>query len=300
MIKHLRHIEIDKDAWDARLMRCANRIWYAQSWVLDLACPDWEALIDEEADAMMPLTVRRKWGLAYLYQPLGIQQLGVFAAHPERVSQEAFIAAIPKRMRYMDILLNESMLPSGIAAADLILLQNQVLAATDAIDALRSRYSKGHRRNLKDAADLHEIELTPSAFETLFHRTTGKRFGPSSVKGLGAFMRVLSEGIERGQCEVRALARDQEPMAAACFATWQGRSIMLKSANTEAGHPAKAMFVLIDAWIARHAGTGMLLDFAGSNTPSVARFNAGFGAVPRTYFRLRRNRLPLPLRWLKQ
>lgn len=59
------------------------------------------------------------------------------------------------------------------------------------------------------------------------------------------------------------------------------------------------MFHLTDAWIARSAGTGMLLDFAGSNTPSVARFNAGFGAVTRPYFRLRRNRLPLLARWLK-
>ncbi|MBK6342369.1 MAG: GNAT family N-acetyltransferase [Flavobacteriales bacterium] len=300
MIKHLRHNEIDKGAWDARLMRSANRLWYAQSWVLDLACPDWEALVDEEADAMMPLTVRSKWGLPYLYQPLGIQQLGVFAAHPGRVSPEAFIAALPKRIRYMDILVNGSMLHSGIATTEAVPQQNQELVATDALDTLRSHYSKGHRRNLKDAADLHEIALPVSAFETLFRRTTGERFGPSSVKGLEVFLSVVSEGIARGQCEVRALAKDQEPMAAACFATWQGRSIMLKSANSESGHSAKAMFVLIDAWIARHAGTGMLLDFAGSNTPSVARFNAGFGAGPRTYFRLRRNRLPLPLRWLKQ
>lgn len=300
MIKHLRHSEIDKGAWDARLMRCPNRLWYAQSWVLDLACPGWEALVDDEADAMMPLTVRRKWGISYLFQPLGLQQLGVFSAQAGGALHRAFIAALPMRIRYLDILLNEAMPLTGAETAGLTLQQNQVLLTNEAIDALRSRYTKGHRRNLKDAADLKEIGLSPDAFEALFRRTTGERFGPSSMNGLETFMRVMSQGIARGQCEVRALASDQEPLAAACFSTWQGRSIMLKSANTDAGHSAKAMFVLIDAWIARNAGSGMLLDFAGSNTPSVSRFNAGFGAESRTYFRLRRNRLPLPLRWIKQ
>ena len=38
MIRHLRHEEIDKQAWDARLGRCATPWWYGRSWVLDAAC----------------------------------------------------------------------------------------------------------------------------------------------------------------------------------------------------------------------------------------------------------------------
>ncbi|MFZ1692752.1 MAG: GNAT family N-acetyltransferase [Flavobacteriales bacterium] len=300
MIKHLRHGTIDKAAWDARLLRSGNRNWYAQSWVLDAACPGWEALVDEAADAMMPLTLRRKWGINYLYQPLGLQQLGVFAPKPDHALHMDFFAALPEEIRYIDILLNEGMRFAGDEVGGLISCQNQVLRPNDSIDELRARYAKGHRRNLKDASPLEEAALSPLEFEDLFRRTTGKRYGPSAVKGLEAFMRVVKEGIARGQCEIRALAIGGEPLAAICFAAWQGRSILLKSANTEAGQEAKAMFLLVDAWIARHADSGTLLDFAGSNTASVARFNAGFGAEATTYFRLRQNRLPTPLRWLKR
>ena len=47
MIRHLRHTDIDKGQWDKLLLQCSDRLWYAQSWVLDLCCPQWEALIAE-------------------------------------------------------------------------------------------------------------------------------------------------------------------------------------------------------------------------------------------------------------
>jgi hypothetical protein len=81
---------------------------------------------------------------------------------------------------------------------------------------------------------------------------------------------------------------------------WEGRSILLKSANDERGQEQQAMFHLIDHCITSRAGSGILLDFAGSNTPSVARFNAGFGARSSVYLHLVRNRLPPPLRWFKR
>ena len=299
MIRHQRHNEIDKAAWDARLLRCANKLWYAQSWVLDLACPGWEALIDDDSGAMMPLTCRRKWGIDYLYQPLGLQQLGLFAPVLSGELCDRFLDAVPARFRYVDIALNEAM----IAVDDdgtLSLAINQVLSATSDNATMRASYSTGHRRNLKEAGSgMVPAELDVAGFEALFRRTTGARFGASAVKGLSDFMAVVHEGMKRGQCSIAALSDEHEVAAAACFATWEGRSILLKSANTEAGHRAKAMFRITDDWIERHASTGTLLDFAGSNTPSVARFNEGFGAVTGNYFRLRRNRLPLLARWLK-
>jgi hypothetical protein len=300
MIEHRRHQEIDKAAWDARLLRCPNRLWYAQSWVLDRMCPAWEALIDADADAQMPLTARRKWGIDYLFQPIGLQQLGVFAAQPSDELHQAFVKAIPHRFRYIDIMLNATMRPGGDPGCTWEARRNQVIHADRPIERLRAGYAKGHQRNLKGASIGGEPEFNATDFEALFRRTTGARFGKSAVTSLEDLIGVIEEGMARGQCTVKALSIDGRPEAAACFANWGERSILLKSANTQAGYHAKAMFRITDAWIDEHAGSGMLLDFAGSSTPSVARFNAGFGAEERTYFRLRRNRLPLPLRWLKQ
>ena len=88
--------------------------------------------------------------------------------------------------------------------------------------------------------------------------------------------------------------------AAVCFMTWLGRSILFKSASDARGREAKAMFHLIDRHIRSITGECTILDFAGSNTPSVARFNDGFGARTSVYLRLRRNELPFPLNLFKQ
>ncbi|MBK9177299.1 MAG: GNAT family N-acetyltransferase [Flavobacteriales bacterium] len=300
MIRHLRHNEIDKERWDASLLQCVNRMWYAQSWVLDCASPGWEALVDDSVQAVMPLTHRRKWGIDYLFQPLGLQQLGVFAAQPSAEVHARFMDALPKRFRYADILLNEAMQTWELDDDRLIPCTNQVLPLNAGVEQIRAAYAKGHRRNLKERYSVSWSMLSATEFTRLFAATTGKRYGRSALRGLAGLTEVIEQGIANGQCEVVALSHEGKPIAAACFATWQGRTILLKSANTEEGHDARAMFRIVDAWIERMSGRDLLLDFAGSNTPSVARFNAGFGAQPKVYLRLMRNRLPLPLRWIKR
>lgn len=300
MIRHLRHGDIDKAAWDAMLVRCANRLWYAQSWVLDRMSPGWEALVDEATGALMPLTHRRKAGIDYLFQPLGLQQLGVFSPQPGAEAHDRFLEAIPERFRYIDIALNEAM--QGLEQRDGVsAFINQLIQLDAPAEVLRERYDQGHRRNLRrTSVDLVPGAVGPEAFEALFRATTGRRFGPSAVKGLHAFIRTVADGIDRGQCALEGRYQGDELVAAICTASWEGRIILLKSAATERGQAARAMFHFYDALIARHAGHGSLLDLAGSMTPGVARFNAGFGARATTYFRLRRNRLPLPLRWIKR
>lgn len=300
MIEHTAHTDIEKERWDAGLLACSNRLWYAQRWVLDLACPRWEALVDEESGAMMPLTWRRKWGVDYLFQPLGLQQLGVFAPEAAQADLIRFLVSIPARFRYWDIAVQEMPGLRGLLDGRVVQRVNQTLRMDRSIDQLRTAYAKNHLRNLKRDDGLERTDMDVKSFAGLFRATTGARFGADAVHGFDEFTLVMEEGVRRGQCVVRALKKDDEVLAAACFATWEGRSILLKSANTARGQDAHAMFRLIDDWVAEHAGSGILLDFAGSNTPGVARFNAGFGAESGVYLRLVRNRLPMPIRWLKR
>ncbi|MBL7983340.1 MAG: hypothetical protein JNM91_00005, partial [Flavobacteriales bacterium] len=109
MIRHLRNEEIDRQQWDRLLDQCPDRLWYARSRVLDRMAPGWEALIDDQLGILMPLTWRRKWGIHYLYNPYGAQQLGVFNANHDPDRTTAFLAAVPGRFRYIDIWLNAAM-----------------------------------------------------------------------------------------------------------------------------------------------------------------------------------------------
>jgi len=303
MINHLRHSEIDKAQWDTLLLKCSDRLWYMQSWVLDVSCPGWEALVDVEHGAIMPLLWRRKFGIDYLYQPYGIQQQGVFATTPDASLHQAFLQAVPTRFNYWDIHVNASMHIAPMDGVKIAENTNQTLVLDRDIDTMRAAYSTGHRRNVRKAIEAFpEVseDLAIPEFIALFQRTTGSRFASIPEGGL-ELMRQLMEGAkQKGQCRIMSVMASGSAIAAVCFMEWDGRCILLKAATDEVGKEKRAMFRLVDHCIVKHAGTGMILDFAGSNTASVARFNTGFGAVTSVYLHLHRNRLPAPLRWIKR
>lgn len=302
MIAHLSHDEIDKVKWDELLLRCPDRLWYAQSWVLDLCCPQWEALVSDDG-AIMPLIWRRKFGIDYLYQPYAIQQQGMFAPHHDERADTAFLDAVPPRFRYWDIHLNAAMFVRSDRDDRTTANTNQDLLLDADASTLRAGYSQGHRRNLRKSGDDPPVildDITVHEFLELFARTTGRRFRNIPKDGMLLLERLMLSGKEHGQCSILGVRDRGTTIAAVCFMEWEGRSILLKSANDEAGSDKQAMFHLVDRYITEHAGSGLILDFAGSNTASVARFNAGFGARSTVYLRLVRNRLPAPLRWFKR
>ncbi len=274
-------------------------MWYARSWVLDATAPGWEALIDEERGAMMPLPWRRKWGVDYLFTPFALQQLGVFAPDPDARTIAGMLAAVPERFRYWDLWLNEAMDPVGCAGFEVEERTDQTIAM-DAIGTMRAAYSEGHRRNLRKATVDRIAPLGVDRFVELFERTTARKHGGLSGADRAVLSRLLNAGCDRGEVEIRAAWEGNTAVAAVAFVHWNERTILLKSANTERGQALRAMFALVDNELALRAPAGGVFDFAGSNDPGTARFNEGFGARPSIYLRLVRNRLPAPLRWLKR
>ena len=70
--------------------------------------------------------------------------------------------------------------------------------------------------------------------------------------------------------------------------------------STGAGKEAKAMFFILDTFIAKHAGKSEWIDFEGSDIEGVKRFYLGFGASVENYYRLKINNLPGFIRIFKK
>ena len=107
MIRYLKHTEINKLKWDECIRNSSNEIIYAYSWYLDVVCPEWEALVEDDYVCIMPLPLGKKYGFTYAYPPLFTQQLGLFSLLEiaEGKTME-FIAAIPPHYRYIEMSLN--------------------------------------------------------------------------------------------------------------------------------------------------------------------------------------------------
>lgn len=301
MIHHLRHGDIDKARWDARVAALGEPLWYAVSEVLDAVAPDWEALWDDATDTVMPLTHRRKWGFSYLYQPFAIQRLGPMGPAVDAATVGAFLIAVPAHFKLWDIHLDASASEGHPSWVHLEQRTTMELPLVPDVTALRAAYGQGHKRGLRKWAQEGEVcEMAPEAFLEVLEHSPRLRSWKVNYGQLATLHAVLQVADSRGELQCLGLRVKGEWGAVASFVTWGGRTIFLKGISTEAGRGIFALHRVLDHAIGLHAGRSKLFDLAGGHDAELRRFYGGFGARPRLYLHAKVNRLPQPLRWYKQ
>lgn len=304
-IRYIRHDEIDREKWDACVSGAVNGQVYAWTWYLDAVSPEWDALVYQDYEAIMPLSHRKKWGIPYLYRPLLSQQQGVFSRNLELTAQaDDFLHAIPGRFRLAEITLNKYN-QTGQGPYSCRALTTYELDLVSPYEDLRKAYKKNTQRNLAQSEKRElNMDWSPEAEELirLLWNDAGKGSeilrSPQNLKSLH---RLIS-ALKHHQAGTLAGVRDAHGtlQAAALFAYSHQKWYYLVPASTSEGKEARAQFFLIDQFIRKEAGKALTLDFEGSEIPGVARFYSGFGAQPCTYCFIRINRLPAWAKFIKR
>jgi len=297
-IRYLKRQEIDTSRWDACVARSANRLIYGFHDYLDvMTSGQWNALICNDYQAVMPLTWRRKYGIAYLAQPAFTQQTGIFAPEPPSAPLiDAFLQATAGRYSFAEIFLNHAN-----SAPALETRVNLVLPLEKPYDGLASRYSDHLRRILRRTPSLEYTSAIPldealEANRKLYQHRNGKP-RDSDYRN---FDRLCSRYREKDQLILRAVKDDRSQwLAMALLLRDAHRLYLLQSTALPAGRDKGANHFLLDRLIHEFSGHPLLLDFEGSDDPGIARFYAGFGGVDQPYFFYRYNALPWPLRLFK-
>lgn len=299
-LKYLRHDEIDYKKWDQCINEAPNSRVYAATWYLDRTAVVWNALVWGNYDFVMPLPVKRKFGINYLFQPVYSQQLGIFPAPPPDTALE-FYAEVARRFRYSDIQLNAFNLPpKSQEHLQFEPRKNYLLLLGADYEILTSAYSKNTHRNiakannnrlnyvegisLEDFLELKQKNLAVKLPKTAFQKLKSL-IAYSQFKGFGEVVGVYSPG--------------NRLCAAVFFLRWKDRVIYLNAVSNQEGKEMRAMFLLLDRFLQSCSGKNLTLDFEGSMIPGVARFFEGFGATPENYYRMKINRLPFSVKWLK-
>jgi len=291
MISYLTYDRIDKNLWDDCIAHAVNGLVYAWSWYLDIVHPGWEALVEMEDGkymSVMPMTRKRKYLVDYLCQPFFVQQLGVFsriAITPETTA--AFLEAIPKKFRLVEIRLNEqNPLPDlykGIAYH-----QNHLLDLHNDYKSLSSNYHENTSRNLKKAFKYNlELVALENALPVirLFREDRGASIHHWGDAEYDRFEQLTRKAISLSNAFVVGVKQADNDciICGAVFFASHHRITFLFSGNSALGKSCQAMSFLIDQVIARYAGQDCILDFEGSDDPNLARFYLGFGSSPVVY-----------------
>lgn len=299
-LTYILHKNINYSKWDNCVENAGNSRVYAMSWHLDRTAEVWDALVLGDYHYVMPLPVRKKWGIKYLYQPLFSQQLGIFPSPPDEVAK-LFYTKTVSLFRFSDVQINAQNQPLSMHSLEFIFRKNYLLKLEESYPQISACYSKNTKRNIGKSAKNKLHYVAGLQIEDYLNFKQNNLLGNISNKGFIQLKSIIAYGQYKGIGEISGVYNaDNKLCAAVYFCRWKDRFIYFNAASNQQGKDTGAMFFLVDQFIKNAAGTGMILDFEGSMISGVARFFAGFGAEPEIYHQLKINRLPLPLKWLKQ
>ena len=303
-IRFVANCDIDRTKWDQCIAQSPFGIAYAFSWYLDRICPKWDALISDNYLYIMPLTHNKKYGISYIYQPFFAQQLGVFSTLPVDTSMvDLFLNTIPPKFRLTEMNLN---LGNSICTNNFTFKKNTTyhLNLQPDIAEIRSGYSTNTRRNIQKAFQ-NNISILQFSDVPAFIEFTHKNLKEKSpeIKGrhYSALLSIINYALNNNLGEIYiAQTPESKLLASAFFLKAHQTCIYLAASSNTEGIQKSAMFLLIDTFVKNSCGNKLNLDFEGSNIQGIARFYKGFGAIPKTYYAVRQNRLPALLRLFKK
>lgn len=288
MIHFVKHNDIDPIKWNASLQASKFRSVFCSYEILNELTHggNWNALVSDDYQYIMPLPERSKLGLSYIYTPFFLPQMGIFST--QNVSSEIvtqFIQAIPEKYKQVDALLNASNDVSSLNTHTLTLISHQLNLNTP-YEELFSNFAQNTQRNIKSA---RKQNLT---FETknvkireiieLFIQNKGKEnvvhFKTDDYKTLEQTAQTFLKLNKLDVVGVRTA--DGQLIAGALFVKDFDRSWFWFSGRDNRFSKEKPMFFLLDEYIKSQAEKSLFLDFNGSNNENVARLYKGFGGQP--------------------
>lgn len=301
MIRYLTDKEIDPEKWDACVEQATNGFVYACTDCLSTMTSRWSALILDDYEAIFPLPWRKKWGIKYVYPPAFTQQLGLISrTKTSPALLDEFIKSLSQHFRFADMNLNEENLELKI---NHIRRKNYLLHLNQSYELLEASFSRSAKRNItkaktagisiKDNIDLHEI--VNIHYSRFIHKIAASK---EDYGRLAKWLTLLSN--KNSLFVIGAYDPYGTLLAGSIFIRFKERLTFILNGNTEKSMECGATHLLMDHCIRKHAGTGLILDFEGSDNPDFARFYEQYGAHAVHYPFVRINNLPFFFRSFKR
>ncbi len=307
-INYLTYQQINKTKWDACIDKADNGLIYGYSFYLDAMAKNWDGLVlsagsgGNDYEAVMPLTWNKKYSIHYLYQPPFTACLGVFGKllTPEVVNK--FLLAIPSKFKYWDIYFNPGNL-FKLPDFDLYQRMNYVLSLNNSYENLYAAYRENVQRNIKKS-ELFQLSINKDIAISAVIRLAKEQANSFAAVADDDFIRFekLFQLLYSKQKATTygVYTKEGQLIASAVFFFSHSRAYYIMVGNHPDGKTLGASHALINAFIKDHAGEDIILDFEGSDIPSLAFFYSSFGAVEEKYSAIRLNKLPAYLKWMKK
>jgi hypothetical protein len=305
----LNRSDIDSRPWDLLIADSLHPVIYGFSWYLDIVCESWQALVwpsAQEYQIVMPLPVRKRMGLAVIYQPHFCQFLGIFSK--SEVTGEVAHSFLKSCFFHFFYISSYSFHPdlsdtigplSTIFPA--ITFTNQYTFRKSL--ALNQPYHPDRKRNLRRGVEYNwimEDEENPDRLISLFStHHSGNIEGGVSVRSYKILERLIDAFRIHGDVTLRYALLKGNVHAGILIFKYGGYSVYIFNAADGVGRKGNARTVMLDHYFQEHQGTDLLFDFESAQEPDILAFYKSFGGVESSFFSIGKTRLRFPLSYFQ-
>jgi hypothetical protein len=280
MILHVKRKDLEVEKYDNCIEKSVQSRIYAFSWYLDIVADNWDVLVLDDYEAVMPIPWLRKYGIKHIAQPFFCQQLGVFSSHEiSKEIQIRMIKSIPKIFFKISLNFNSA---NNILKENAILKSNFILKIENSFADNYKNYNKNRKRGLKKS-EKNSLFVDTVKFDSLLviakkEKKYLKNFKYDRLIKLISFLKSKEKGFLLG-----VYNKEQQLLGGAFFIKGNHRITYLFSVMNEEGKRLNAATFLISYVLKEYSNKEYYLDFEGSMVAGVADFFRSFGAKTEQY-----------------
>ena len=280
MIHYVKREDLEVEKYNNCIENSIQSRIYAFSWYLDIIADNWDVLVQDDYEAVMPVPWKQKYFIKYVTQPFFCQQLGVFSKH--EISNEVirnFIKEIPNKFFRISLQLNAE---NSIDSERLVKKNNYVLALNKTSEVLIAGFSNNRKRDLKKAiASSLIIDEDISVKEFFkFYLLNDKYYDKhNSIKNV--LENILQ--IKNGSLKLYGIRSNGVLISCVLLLDDMKRVTYLVPVHNNLSKKNGAMTLLITTIIKKYQNSDYILDFEGSMVKGVASFYKSFGAEKEVY-----------------
>lgn len=288
MIRKVDTQNLDAVRYTQCLRASAQYEFQAELEYLKTTHDDWEFLIFNDYEAVMPLPIKRKLGIKFVIFPPLIQQLGVFSKVDDMALNETFYHDLKTHYNvYYYAFSAKNQLPNSLKRR-----KNYYIPSAPYREILK-QYSTNRRRNIRPQ-DKNNIGLNISQGKDI---NDYKSFFDQHILGLETkrlksyYFEILRRLYDQEWLNIYEVKKDQQLCSVAMILCGSRRNYLLGFINDKS-ISSNASSMVID-YILQHTIEATEFSCFGSNIPSVEMFYKRFGAKMETYAYLQNSKLGL-------
>jgi len=304
MIHYLKRKHIDIVKYNACIEAAINSRIYAYSWYLDIVADNWDALVLNDYEAVMPLPWRQKYFIKYVYTPYWLLQLGVFFTN-EKTDINLFLQMLDKKFKFVDLRMNTGNKLEDCFLASHQLNQMQFISLNNrSYESIKSQYSRNRKRDLQKAAN-NELTVRwdedPTLLIELFKNNVGTRLSKVRDVDYLNLTKLLKKILKLGKGEMLCVYDNKENLvASAFFLKHKHRVTELVCSTDFKNRDNGANTFLNDGAISKYHPNFEIFNFGGSTMKNISNYYKSFNAESEHYNMLKFNNLPFPLKLFKR